>query len=274
MAPSGSRWGMVRRYRYHGGRIVRLARVDMRHSTRLVGFLILTFLGVSAQALAAQVHNVVLFVPDGLRALKVTAVSAATMAAIRDGGVNFYASHSLFPTFTTANASAFATGHLLGDTGDFSNTIYTGFAVKAAGGSVTPFLESDAVLGEVNQHFGGNYLDEVSLLAAARKNQLQTAAIGKLGPAAIQDLTSDSQSPTLIVDDRTGQSDGLPLSDWRSAFDRAGVALVAPGRGENGNQGDYRTPGTKVANLDQQNYFVDVVTKVALPRRIAPSIAK
>ena len=230
--------------------------VTMRHGTGLSAFLILWFLGVSAQALAAQVHNVILFVPDGLRASKVTAASAVTMAAIRDGGVNFYASHSLFPTFTTANASAFATGHLLGDTGDFSNTIYTGFPVKAAGGSVTPFLESDTILAEVNEHFGGNYLDEVSLLAAARKNQLQTAAIGKLGPAAIQDLTSDSQGLTLIVDDRTGQLDGPPLSEWRSAFDRAGVAVVAPSRGENGNQGDFKTPGTKVVNLDQQNYSI------------------
>ena len=37
--------------------------------------------------------------------------------------------HSLFPTFTMANASGMATGHYLGDTGDFSNTIYTGFPV-------------------------------------------------------------------------------------------------------------------------------------------------
>ena len=51
------------------------------------------------------------------------------MAEVRDKGVNFKNSHSLFPTFTTANASAMATGHYLGDTGDFSNTIYTGYPV-------------------------------------------------------------------------------------------------------------------------------------------------
>ncbi|HUN97832.1 MAG TPA: alkaline phosphatase family protein, partial [Bradyrhizobium sp.] len=68
-------------------------------------------------------HNVILFVPDGLRGRIVTPQTAPTMAAIRDKGVNFKNSHSLFPTFTTANASAMATGHLLGDTGDFSNTI-------------------------------------------------------------------------------------------------------------------------------------------------------
>ena len=69
------------------------------------------------------------------------------MAAIRDQGVNFKNPHSLFPTFTTANASAFATGHHLGDTGDYSNTIFTGRPVASAGNSVTPFLENDRVLG-------------------------------------------------------------------------------------------------------------------------------
>src|SRR5450432_1622393 len=94
----------------------------------------------------ATPHNLILFVPDGLRALKVTPETAPAMAEIRDQGVNFKNSHSLFPTFTTANASAMATGHYLGDTGDFSNTIYTARPVTAAGGTVTPFLESDPVL--------------------------------------------------------------------------------------------------------------------------------
>src|SRR6185312_8738886 len=100
-------------------------------------------------------------------------------------GVNFANSHSLFPTFTTANASALATGHKLGDTGDFSNTIYTGFPVAAAGGSVTPFVENDRVLTELDRHFDGNYLNEETVLAAARTAGYSTAAFGKLGPTLI-----------------------------------------------------------------------------------------
>jgi len=42
-----------------------------------------------------------------------------------------------------------ATGHTLGDTSDFSNTIYSGFQVPGAGYSLMPFLESDVVLGDV-----------------------------------------------------------------------------------------------------------------------------
>ena len=95
-------------------------------------------------------HNLILFVPDGLRARIVTPETAPAMAEVRDKGVNFRNSHSMFPTFTTANASAMATGHYLGDTGDFSNTIYTGYPVAAADGTVTPFLESDPVLHDVD----------------------------------------------------------------------------------------------------------------------------
>jgi hypothetical protein len=106
-------------------------------------------------------------------ALKVTPESAPTMAAIRNKGVNFKNPHSMFPTFTTANASAFATGHYLGDTGDYSNVIYTGRPIQSArkgrspsGNSVTPFLEDDAVLAEVDQDFGGT--NEQTILNTAR----------------------------------------------------------------------------------------------------------
>src|SRR4029434_10805306 len=82
------------------------------------------------QANAQQ--NVILFVADGLRAAAVTSTRAPTFARMRDAGVNFSNSHSVYPTITTANASVIATGHLIGDTGDFGNTFYTGFPVASA----------------------------------------------------------------------------------------------------------------------------------------------
>ena len=109
------------------------------------------------QASAQSQRNLILFVPDGLRALSVTPEAAPAMAAVRDKGVNFANPHSLFPTFAMANASGLATGHFLGDTGAFSNTIYTAFPVKTAAGSVTPFIENDPVLGEIDKHFSGNF---------------------------------------------------------------------------------------------------------------------
>ena len=97
-----------------------------------------------------------------------------------------------------------ATGHMLGDTGDFSNTIYAGFAVPGARGSVTPFLESDQVLGDVDEHFAGDYLDEATILKLAREAGFSTAAVGKIGPTLIFDHTKDGRAQTIIVDDATG----------------------------------------------------------------------
>ena len=129
-------------------------------------------------------NNVILFVPDGLRALQVTPELAPAMAAIRDRGVAFKNPHAIFPTFTMANSSALATGHYLGDTGAFSNTIYAGRAVPVPDRTptVTPFLENDRVLASVDDLFNGDYLYEETLLAAARAAGYGTAAIGKVGP--------------------------------------------------------------------------------------------
>src|SRR6202012_3484995 len=138
------------------------------------------FAATNAPAQNATPHNLILFVPDGLRALKVTPDSAPAMAAVRDKGVNLKNSHSLFPTFTTANASAMATGHYFGDTGDFSNTIFTGYSSAPAGDTVVPFLENDAVLGDVDEHFKSDYLDEETVLKLAREKGISTAAIGKV----------------------------------------------------------------------------------------------
>jgi arylsulfatase A-like enzyme len=219
-------------------------------------------------------HNVILFIPDGLRALKVTPETAPTMAALRDAGVDFKNPHALFPTFTTANAAGFATGHYAGDTGDFSNTIYTGYPVPVpdASPTVTPFLENDAVLGDVDRHFDGNYLDEETILKIARAHGFSTAAVGKLGPILIFDHTERTGLETIIIDDATGASDksghpvGIPLSDEvKAALQAAGLPLAAPSRGANGAAGGFDKPGTTVANVVQQAWFTDAVSKVLLP---------
>jgi predicted AlkP superfamily pyrophosphatase or phosphodiesterase len=214
-------------------------------------------------------RNLILFVPDGLRGRIVTPRTAPAMAEVRDKGVNFKNSHSLFPTFTTANASAMATGHYLGDTGDFSNTIYTGFASAAAGDTVVPFLENDAVLGDVDEHFGGDYLNEETVLKMARAKGYSTAAIGKLGPALIFDHTDKTGADglhSIVIDDSTGGKAGVPLSqEMQAALTKANLPLAAPSRGDNGKAGDAKTPGTLVPNTAQQAYFADVASKIVLP---------
>jgi hypothetical protein len=215
---------------------------------------------------AAQPHNVVLFVADGLRFRMVDDTTAPTMAAMLRDGVSLRDSHALFPTFTTANASGMATGHLLGDTGDFSNTIYAGFEVPGAGSSLTPFLESDVVLGDVDEHFSGNYLDEATILKLARDKGYSTASIGKIGPALIFDPTERTGQQTILVDDATGTPKGIPLSaDVTQRLQAANLPLLAPTRGPNGVPGNVTTPGTLTANVAQQDYFAAVTTQAVLP---------
>src|SRR6202000_2050340 len=214
-------------------------------------------------------HNIILFVPDGLRGRIVSPQTAPAMAQVRDRGVNFKNSHSLFPTFTTANASAMATGHHLGDTGDFSNSIYVGSPIGPAGGTVTPFLESNPVILDADEHFGGDYLNEETILKMARSKGFSTAALGKIGPTLIFDHTDKIGADglhSIVIDDDTGGTNGVPLSEeMKAALGKAGLPLATPPRGENGKIGDARTPGTLVPNTAQQAYFVDVATKVVLP---------
>src|SRR5262245_5991258 len=219
---------------------------------------------------AQNQRNLILFVPDGLRPLSVTPETTPALAAIRDKGVNFANPHALFPTFTMANATGMATGLFLGDTGAYSNTIYTAYPVPTAGGSVTPFIENDPILGDIDVHFSGNFVDEDSILFAARRQGFSTAAIGKLGPTLMFDHTERSGEETVIIDDSTGSKQGIPLSQAvQDAMKAAGLPLVAPSRkdtlGDNSNTGSFEKPGTLVANVVQQKYFADMATKVLLP---------
>ncbi len=214
----------------------------------------------------AAPHNVVLFVADGLRAGMVTPKNAPTMSALMRQGVRFANSHAMFPTFTTANASAMATGHRLGDTGDFSNVIDAGFQVPGAGASLTPFLESDPVLGDVDAHFAGDYMNQETVMMAARQAGMSTATIGKLGPALIFDHTARTGAQTIVMDDMTGNPGGIPLSaEIQSRLAAAGLPVRAPKRGENGKSGTFDKPGTLQANIVQQDYFLAAATKVVLP---------
>src|ERR1700724_1796034 len=237
-----------------------------------VAVLSASFVVLSAATAFAQNNtprNLILFVPDGLRALKVTPETAPAMAEIRDKGVNFKNPHSLFPTFTMANASGMATGHHLGDTGTFSNTIFTGYPPAPAGDTVVPFIENDAVLGDIDEHFGGDYLNEETILKAARARGFSTAAIGKVGPTLIFDHTDRADRPGLhsvVIDDSTGGKNGVPLSEqMTAALTKANLPLAAPSRGDNGKAGDAKTPGTLVPNTAQQAWFADVASKIVLP---------
>src|SRR3954471_7333911 len=237
----------------------------MRRTIALLSASLITLTATAASAQNAAPRNLILFIPDGLRGRIVTPQTAPAMAEVRDKGVHFKNSHSLFPTFTMANGSAIASGHYLGDTGTFSNTIYTGYTSVPAGDTVVPFIENDAVLGDIDEHFNGDYLNEETILKMARAQGFSTAAIGKLGPTLLFDHT-DRGKNTIVIDDSTGGKNGVPLSDeMKDALNKANLPLATPPRGENGKAGDAKTPGTTTANVAQQAYMADVAAKVVLP---------
>jgi len=206
----------------------------------------------------APVHNVVLFVADGLRYASVTPDTAPTMFRLKSEGVDFTNSHAMYPTLTTANASAIATGHYLGDTGDYANVLFTGFPVAAKGGANVVFLEDDAVLQEMKQHFARGYMGPVSLICAAARAGYATAIIGKAGPAAIQGL--DCLDSTIVLDDFTNRPrnpDGTATGAIALDADLSKqIAAVA---------GADQPPASGVPNRAQQTWFLAAATKAVLP---------
>jgi len=234
-------------------------------------------------------RNAIIFVADAMRPGSINADDTPTLLAFRTRGVHFTNSHSVFPTFTTANGSVIATGHGLGDTGDFSNVFWPGFATFDTGnfrlvpGTPVPFVENDRVLADLAGHFGGNYLGSDTLLMIARAHGYHTAAIGKLGPTAIQDIETVAPvnggfppSPAgIVVDDATGSSAGPPLPPALIArLQQADVPIEAPTRSNgygvtspynNGYTGDRLKPGTLAANAVQQQWMADVATRAILP---------
>jgi arylsulfatase A-like enzyme len=227
-------------------------------------------------------RNMIIMVVDGLRSEAVNPTDAPTLSALRARGVHFVNSHSVLPSLTTPNAAAIATGHFPGDTGDFGNFLFTGVPVfdgrppgftGRIAGTLTPFIEDNQVLGDLAAHTlgGGNFLGETSLLALARANGFRTAAVGKVGPTLIQDVTQGhpvngafTVPDTVILDDRTGTPAGLPLSaEIQAALVAAGLPLAPPARHQ--PAGSNVMPGTREANVAQQGYFTHAITRAILP---------
>ena len=234
-------------------------------------------------------RNVIIFVADAMRHGSINAEETPALWKIRTEGVHFENSHSLFPTFTTANASAIATGHFFGDTGDYSNVFWVGFATFDTGnfnltpGTPVPFVENDRILADMAGHFSGNYLGEDSLMMMARARGYNTAAVGKLGPTAIQDIPTIAPEnggfppfpAGIVIDDATGSSAGPPLpAALVQRLRREGIPAESPSRSNgygatsqynNGNSGDRARSGTLIANTGQQQWMVDVATRAILP---------
>ncbi len=213
---------------------------------------------------AAKPRNAIIFVAHGLRQDSVNPTDTPAFYRVRSEGVFFANGHAVFPTQTMPNAASIATGHLPGDTGQFANHLFVGYPLFDTGnfgrsrGTLVPVVEEGIVLADINDHYGGNYLREASLLAYARSYGYNTAAVGKTGPAAIQDVADVSvirRAPrdpgTIILEGATGTPGGVPLSATTMALlNSAGLRPQPP---------------PAAADLGHQQWFADVVTKAILP---------
>ncbi len=203
---------------------------------------------------AASPHNAVIFVADGLRYGSVTEADAPGFAAVQRDGVNFANSHSVYPTLTTVNAAAIASGHFAGDNGDFGNVIHPGEPpMPHANGAHVIGFEDDTTLADMDARFGGNYLNEQTLLAAARARGYTVVSIGKTGPTGIQMRAVTSGGDPIWIDESLGQPGGPVLpADIATALQAAHLSLTPPQRALN--------------NRAQQDWFVSVAADVLLPR--------
>jgi len=221
--------------------------------------------------------NVIIFVADGLRPGSVNLTDAPTLFRLRQDGVNFVNSHSVFPTVTMSNAAAIATGHYPGDTGQFGNNLFIARRLFSTGnfgqppGTVIPNVENDQVLADINEQFGGNFVREASLLSVARAHGYSTAAVGKIGPTAMQDLPqvgiADGRftvPSTIVVDGLTGTAAGLPLAPGvAKLIADAGLGTGPPARLQ--PAGTNATPGSLSANVEHYRWLADATTKAILP---------
>jgi arylsulfatase A-like enzyme len=173
---------------------------------------------------AAHTHRVIVFVWDGMRPDAISESETPHLAALAQRGSYFSDNHSSYPTFTMMNAAGFATGAYSGESGFFGNTVYRPGAPArdAAGKDVQMdkpvFSEDYGVLRQLDENQDHHLLVVGTLFQAAQKAGLTTAAVGKSGPAFMQDYKNGG----VILDEKAA----FPLAFARE-LQAAGIALPA-----------------------------------------------
>ncbi|HEV2679473.1 MAG TPA: alkaline phosphatase family protein [Rhodanobacter sp.] len=175
-------------------------------------------------AKGTSTHRVILFVWDGMRPDAISAEDTPNLLALAQRGSRFEDNHSTYPTFTMANASSFATGAFLGPIGFYGNRFWapgaSGLNAKGVAADFRDpiYTEDYAVLRDLDAHFNHGLLELPTLFAAAHKAGLSTAAVGKSGPAFLQDYRQGG----VILDENTV----LPLA-FAKELQKAGYPLPA-----------------------------------------------
>ncbi|MEX1829669.1 alkaline phosphatase family protein [Luteibacter sp. CQ10] len=160
----------------------------MRRAARLAAIVLTAF------AVQANAHRVIVFVWDGMRPDAISEDDTPHLTALARRGTFFADHHATYPTFTMVNASSFATGSFPGTIGFYGNRFWApgahGFDAKGVPSDFAApiYTEDYAVLRALDDHYRHDLLQAPTLLERARKAGLTTAVVGKSGPAFLQDI--------------------------------------------------------------------------------------
>jgi len=150
-------------------------------------------------------RRVIVFVWDGMRPDSISEADTPRLAALAQHGTTFADNHSSYPTFTMINAAAFATGAFPGSSGFYGNSVYRpGAAAHDASGEPIDlnnpvFTEDYGILKQLDANQDERLLLVGTLFQAAQKAGLVTAAVGKSGPAFMQDYKNGG----MILDEKS-----------------------------------------------------------------------
>lgn len=183
---------------------------------------------------------IILYVWDGLRADAVTYENTPTLFNLMNEGVQFLDQHSSYPTFTMMNAASFATGDRAGETGFYGNTLWSPDTkgTDSEGKPIDfrqPIFTEDYKILEDLQKNSLFFVD--TLFENAHKQNLTTVAIGKSGPAFMQDylargIVLDEKHISPIAVAKALQKEGIALPKYTPfAYESGTIALTA----HNGN---------------------------------------
>jgi predicted AlkP superfamily pyrophosphatase or phosphodiesterase len=173
-------------------------------------------------ASAGHAKRVILFVWDGMRPDSITEADTPNLAKLKHDGTFFSDNHSSYPTFTMMNAAAFATGSFSGKSGFYGNSLWRpGAPARSSGGDMVNmnnpvFTEDYGILKQLDANLDNHLLLVQTLLQTAQKAGLVTAAVGKSGPAFMQDIKNGGY----IIDEKAA----FPLS-FAKELQAAHIAL-------------------------------------------------
>jgi predicted AlkP superfamily pyrophosphatase or phosphodiesterase len=170
------------------------------HASRAAGIaaILLAALAATPAAAGNAVLNLVL-VLDGLRPDSITPEETPNLWRLRQEGVNFINSHSVFPTVTRVNATAIGTGLYPDRNGIFGNTIYVREVDPAhafGNDDHRNLLRLDAAT-----HGRMVLAESLADILAARGKTLAVVSSGTTGSA-------------LLVDPRAPQGVGVLVNAW------------------------------------------------------------